>query len=244
MVKKQEHHGYTVDKILEYFEEKANPDSKHVLMKHGAQEPFYNVRIADMKPLVKKIKKDKELSMGLWDTGVSDAMYLGGLIADESEMSKKDFEKWIDQAYWYMLSECSVAWPAAEHEDGWKWAMEWFGSENPRYRQVGWATASGYLQLKDKDLPPTEELEKLIDKIESELQGEENRVKYVMNGFLIAVGGFVPELKDRAIEASKNIGKFEVDMGGTSCKIPDPPTYIDKMHARDQWKKRKKTVRC
>jgi len=244
MAKKQIPHSETVDTIIEYMEEHSNPDSKHILMKHGAAEPFYNVRIADLKPLVKKIKKDKELSMKLWETGISDAMYLGGLIADEEKMTKSDFESWIENAYWYMLSECAVAWPAAEHEYGWQWAMEWIKSNNPRYRQVGWSTASGYLMLKDKELPSINILNDLINQIEKNLQDEENRVKYVMNGFLLAAGGYIPELKDRAVEASKNIGRFEVDMNGTSCKVPEVPTYLDKMYARNQWQKRKKTVRC
>lgn len=241
---KKTSHNYTKDSILEYFESKANPDSKHIYMRHGAKEPFYNVKIADMKPITKKIKKDYKLAKELWDTGISDAMYMAGLIADESRMSKEDFEHWIDTAYWYMLSECSVAWPAAEHEDGWKWAMEWIKHDNPRYRQVGWATASGYIMLKDKELPDQKELESLITSVENGLQGEENRVKYVMNGFLIAVGGYVPELKERVVSASENIGKFEVDMGGTACKVPHVPTYLDKLYAREQWKRPKKTVRC
>jgi 3-methyladenine DNA glycosylase AlkD len=242
-MKKTEHY-YTKQSIMEYLEAKGNPDSKHIYMNHGAKEPFFNVKIADMKPIVKKIKKDYELSLQLWQTGNSDAMYLAGLIADESKMTKNDFENWINTAYWYMLSECSVAWPAAEHENGWEMAMEWIKNDNPRFRQVGWATASGVIMLKDKEIPDPEVLDNLINYIENNLQIEENRVKYVMNGFLIALGGYLPEYKDKTIEASNNIGKFKVDMGGTACKVPHPPTYLQKMYAREQWKKPKKTVRC
>ncbi|GAB5465087.1 MAG: DNA alkylation repair protein [Candidatus Kapaibacteriales bacterium] len=232
------------EEVMKYLESKANPDSKHILMRHGAEEPFYNVRVADLKPLVKKIKKDYELSKKLWDSGVSDAMYLAGLIADEEQMTKSDFEHWIDTAYWYMLSECAVAWPAAEHRDSLDFALEWIESENDRYRQVGWATLSGIIALKDKELPDTNLLSKLLDQVGIELQGEENRVKYVMNGFVIAVGGYIPELRAKAEEVAKKVGKVEVDMGGTACKVPEAVSYIGKMYDRNQYTKRKKTVRC
>ena len=37
----------------------------------------------DLKKYQKRIKKDYQLSLDLYDSGVSDAMYLAGLIADE-----------------------------------------------------------------------------------------------------------------------------------------------------------------
>ncbi|TFH04440.1 MAG: DNA alkylation repair protein, partial [Spirochaetales bacterium] len=52
----------TVDEVMGYLEEHGNPDTKSVLIKHGAREPFFNTRIGDMKPLVGKIRKDHELS--------------------------------------------------------------------------------------------------------------------------------------------------------------------------------------
>ena len=58
------------------------------------------MKIADLKVIQKKIKKDYELSLALYDTGNSDAMYLAGLIADPDRMTKADLKKWVKGAYW------------------------------------------------------------------------------------------------------------------------------------------------
>ena len=59
---------------------------KKTLMNHGVKEPFYGVKIGDMKRVQKKVKKDYQLALDLYDTGIHDWMYLAGLIADDHQM--------------------------------------------------------------------------------------------------------------------------------------------------------------
>ena len=123
-----------VMKELKFF---GNEQTKTIFIRHGAREPFYGVKVGDLKTLVKKIKKNHKLSMELYDTGNSDAMYLAGLIADENEISREDLEKWADEAYWYMLSEYTVPWLAAESPFGWELALEWIESHEEGIAAAG-----------------------------------------------------------------------------------------------------------
>ncbi len=50
-----------------------------------------------------------------------------------------------------------------------------------------------------------------------------------MNGFVISVGGYVKPLLKEAKAAAQEIGKVEVDMGETECKVPLATEYIAKM---------------
>ena len=102
--------------------------TRTVLRRHGARDPFFGVKIGDMKPITKKIKKDYKLSLELYNTGNSDAMYMAGLIADEEQMTKDDLQNWVEKAYWYLLSECTVAWIAAESRYGWELGLKWIES--------------------------------------------------------------------------------------------------------------------
>ena len=61
---------------------------------------------------------------------------------------------------------------------------------------------------------------------------------------MIAVGSYVPELTDRAIEIGKKIGKVDVDVGGTACKVPSSPEYIDKVKKAGKLGKKRKAARC
>ena len=56
-------------------------------MNHGAKEPFFGVKVGDLKKILKKTKKNHELSLELYKTGNSDAMYLAGLMADEKKIT-------------------------------------------------------------------------------------------------------------------------------------------------------------
>ena len=53
-----------------------------------------------------------------------------------------------------------------------------------------------------------------------------------MNMALISIGGSREALREKAIAASRRIGKVEVDHGETGCKTPVAEPYINKMWAR------------
>src|SRR6185503_9822732 len=64
---------------------------KQMLMRnYGVKEPCFGVPIGELKKFQKRIKKDYQLALDLYDTGNYDAMYLAGLIADDARMTKKD----------------------------------------------------------------------------------------------------------------------------------------------------------
>jgi 3-methyladenine DNA glycosylase AlkD len=88
----------TADEVLRQLKPLGHESIKKVLLKHGAKEPFLGVKIEDLKKLQKKIKVNHQLALDLYETGISDAMYLAGLIADDVRMTKKDLQRWADQA--------------------------------------------------------------------------------------------------------------------------------------------------
>lgn len=45
----------------------------------------------------------------MYASGNYDAIYFAGVIADPKAMTEDDFERWIDQAYFFMLSDYVVA---------------------------------------------------------------------------------------------------------------------------------------
>lgn len=104
----------TLSDIMKELEAYGNEQTKKTLMNHGAKEPFFGVKVADLKKILKKTKKNHELSLALYETGNSDAMYLAGLMADESQITEAQLDDWVDKAYWYYLSEYAVPWVAAE----------------------------------------------------------------------------------------------------------------------------------
>lgn len=234
----------TILEILSELESFAKPSIKKVLLNHGAKEPFYGVAVGNLKKIQKKIKKDYNLSLELYKTGISDAMYLAGLIADDKKMTKTDLQNWIENAYWYMLSEYTVPWVAAESNFGHELALEWIKSENENTVACGWSTYSNLIALTANENLDIIEIKSFLEKIENEIHQAQNRVKQTMNAFVIAVGSYMPELTELAIATGNKIGIITVNMGETACKTPFAPDYIEKIKLRNAIGKKKKTVKC
>ena len=234
----------TAIEIVETLRSLGSESIKSIHMKHGAEEPFFGVKIEDLQKLRKKIGVNHELALELYDTGISDAMYLAGLIADDTRMTKKDLQRWVDGAYWYMISTYTVAWVAAGSKHGLALALKWIESKKEKIATAGWSTLSSIVATtpdEDLDLP---ELRKLLGRLVKTIHKQPNRVRYVMNGFVIAVGSYVAPLTEASLKAAEAIGKVSVDMGDTSCKVPLATDYILKVRDRGSIGKKRMSAKC
>jgi 3-methyladenine DNA glycosylase AlkD len=216
---------------------------KRTMMNHGIQEPFFGVMITDMKKIVARVKKNYQLALDLYDTGIHDAMYLAGLIADDAKMTKKDLQKWMANARNGMLAEYTVPWVASGSPHGREMALKWIDSKKEDEAAAGWATLSSIVATKDDAELDMAELKKLLERVQKQIHSAPNRVRYVMNGFVIAVGCYVKALSDFAMQTAKKIGSVEMELVG-ACKIPFAPDYIDKVKKKGAIGKKRKSAKC
>src|SRR6058998_1412062 len=103
----------TAKDIVAELKKLGNAQTKKTWMTHGAQEPCLGVKVEDMKKIQKRVKMDYHLALALYDTGIAEAMYLAGLIADDAKMTKKDLKRWLDGAHEGWTTEWTVPWVAA-----------------------------------------------------------------------------------------------------------------------------------
>jgi len=219
---------------------------------HGVREPFFGVKIGDLKKLQKRIKKDHKLALELYDTGNYDAMYLAGLIADDSEMTRPDLDRWVKAAYGGALAGFTVPWVAAGSPHGWAMAEKWIASSKPTIASAGWATYASLASLEQELSAPSEVdglsrlelLRERLRQVEESIHQAPNEVRYAMNSYVIALGSYVAELADEALAAARRIGPVEVDLGNNDCKTPDAAEYILKSQARGSLMKKRKSVKC
>lgn len=234
----------TAKEVLEQLKAFGDERTKNTLMNHGAKEPFFGVKVADLKKILKKTKKNHELSLELFDTGNSDAMYLAGLMADEKQITKDQLNNWVKKAYWSYLSEYAVPWVAAETDFGFELGLEWIESEEENISSAGWSTLAYYASVNSDDKLDIPTYIKLLKRAEKEIPTSKNRVKYTMNGFVIAIGAYIQELTQLASEVAARIGVVKVDMNGTACKVPLAKEYIQKVIDKNKVGVKRKTARC
>lgn len=234
----------TVAEIVSQLEGLGSDSYKRVLFNHGVREPVFGVKIEELKKLQKRIKKDYQLALDLFETGIYDAQYLAGLIADDARMTEEDLRRWLAVGNCVALCGATVAWVAAGSEHGRKLALEWIEAPDESAAQTGWMTLNSLVSVTDDQRLNLAELQGLLERVERTIHQQPDRVRYAMNGFVIALGAYVSALTEAAIAAGERIGPVTVDMGATACVVPSSPAYIRKVQARGTVGKKRKSAKC
>jgi 3-methyladenine DNA glycosylase AlkD len=223
---------------------KGSEATKRIFLKHGAKEPFFGVKVADLKLIAKKLKGGQALALELFATGNGDAQYLAGMIADGTKMTRAQVQSWADRAAWRMISGTIVPWVASEHPDGFALAREWVESPKEPLAIAGWASLGALVAMVPDERLPVKELGALLDRVTKTLPAAPDRVRQTMNNFIVSCGTYVAPLGDKAIATARKLGKVEVDVGDTDCRIPDAESYILKSRRGAPIAPKRKTVRC
>jgi 3-methyladenine DNA glycosylase AlkD len=235
----------TADEILQEMKPLGKESYKKLLMKnYGVKEPCFGVPIGELKKFEKRIKKDYQLALDLYDSGNYDAMYLAGLIADDAQMTKKDLHRWVDKAYAGSLPGATVPWVAAGSPHGRELALEWIESPKTLVASAGWVTLASLVSIKDDEELDLAELKRLLKRVQKTIHEAPDVVRYSMNAFAISVGSYVKPLTELAIQIGEKIGPVTADLGNNACQVPFAPDYIRKVQQRGTIGKKRKTAKC
>jgi 3-methyladenine DNA glycosylase AlkD len=236
----------SITSIMAELKKKGSEKMRKMYARHGmATERMFGVSIADLKVIAKTIKRQQALACELYQTGNLDAMYLAGLVADGSQMTKKQLIGWAEAAVnLQMISEYTVPWVTVENPDARDLAIQWIKSKKEHVASSGWCTYAGLVALKPDEALDLAEIEDLLGTVVKEIDGAQNRVRHTMNGFVIAVGSYVKPLLKQAKASARQIGAVSVDIGDTACKVPLATAYIEKIESSGRLGQKRKTIRC
>ena len=234
----------TLDQVMSELAAKGSEATKRIFLKHGAKEPFFGVKVADLKVILKKLKGDQALALKLYATGNGDAQYLAGMIVDGAKLTTAQLQQWADTAAWGMISGTVVSWVAAEHPDGFALAMKWIDSKKESVAVSGWRTLGALAAVVPDDRLPMKQFSALLDRVAKTISSASDDVRYAMNGFVIACGTYLAPLGDKAIATARKVGRVEVDMGDTACQVPEAEAYILKCRRGAPVAPKRKTMRC
>ncbi|MGG0716243.1 DNA alkylation repair protein [Robertmurraya massiliosenegalensis] len=217
---------------------------KKMYIGNGAQEPLFGVATGAMKPMRKVIKKDQALAEKLYATGNYDAMYFAGVIADPNAMTEEDFERWIDGAYFYMISDYVVAVTLSESPIAQAVADKWIESGEELKMSAGWSCYCWLLgNRKDQEFSESK-IEAMLEKVEKTIRDAPERTKSAMNYFVYTVGiSYVPH-SEKALETAKAIGPVEMKRDKKKNSILHAAENIQKDLDKGRLGFKRKYVRC
>jgi 3-methyladenine DNA glycosylase AlkD len=234
----------TAREILAELEPLGRASYRNVLFNHGIREPCFGVKISELQKIRKRIKKDYQLALDLYDSGNYDAMYLAGLIADDARMTKRDLQHWVAQAYCGALVGSTVAWVAAGSPHGYELALEWIESKRELTTAAGWATLSALVSIREDATLDLAELRQLLERVRATIHQQADHVRYQMNGFVICAGSYVAPLTEAAVVVGEKVGPVTANLGNNACTVPFAPDYIEKVRQRGNIGRKRKTAKC
>ncbi len=234
----------TFEEVMHELESLATEQTKKIYRAHGVREPHWGVPTMAMRPLAKKIKRNQALAEQLYATGNYDAMYFAGMIADPKVMTEADFDRWMDAAYFFMLSDYVVAVSLAETDFAQTVADRWIKSGEELRMSAGWACYEWLLGSRpDSEFDP-EKIRAMLNVAANTIHNQPNRTRYAMNGFVVAVGVSCLPLHEEAVKTAEKIGKVKVSTEKGPVSVPVAAEAIQKAKDKNRLGFKRKNVRC
>jgi len=230
--------------VMQELEALGKERTKKIYISNGAHEPLFGVATGAMKPIAKKIKINQPLAEELYATGNYDAMYFAGIIADPKAMAESDFDRWMDTAYFYMLSDYVVAVTLSESDIAQDVADKWMASGEELRMSGGWSCYCWLLgNRKDQEFSECK-ISEMLDRVKNTIHDSPERTKSAMNNFLYTVGISYLPLHEKAVETAKEIGIVEVKRDTKKSSFLNAYESIQKEIDRGKLGFKRKYVRC
>jgi 3-methyladenine DNA glycosylase AlkD len=230
--------------VMQELEALSKERTKKIYMSNGAHEPLFGVATGQMKPIAKKIKKNQPLAEQLYATGNYDAMYFAGVIADPNAMTEADFDRWIELAYFYMISDYVVAVTLAETDIAQEVADKWIASGEELKMSAGWSCYCWLLGSRADGEFSESKLANMLEMVQNTIHNSPERTKYAMSNFLYTVGVSYLPLHNKAVETAKAVGPVEVKQDKKKSKSLQASENIQKAVDKERLGFKRNYVRC
>lgn len=222
--------------VMATLESLGTEQTRRTYRRHEVPDPMFGVKFGDLRPLAKRIGTDHMLALGLWATGNADARILATMVADPAQADDALLDGWLAACESYGLVDALVSGLAGKVPGVPARADRWIASPRDQTAQAGWDLVS-QLAANDDTLPD-DWFEQRLATIAERMMGYGNWTRRAASGAIINIG-----LRDEALEASArqtaaHLGRVTFDPGQTSCVMPDPIPYLEKVKAHRAGKSR------
>ena len=161
------------------------------------------VSVTSLRQLAKPLRRDHQLALDLWDTGVHEARLLATMIDDPHEVTTAQMEGWAAGFNsWDLVDQCCGnlfdKTPFARSK-----ALEWSVRSEEFVKRAGFALMA-CLAVHDKQAAD-EDFTPFFERIEAEANDARNFVKKAVNWALRQIGNRNAALNERAIQTGLRV---------------------------------------
>ncbi|GHE44430.1 DNA alkylation repair protein [Sphingobacterium griseoflavum] len=203
---------------------KQTTEAKNILAQIDAK-----TKQGDLRKMAKEIKKDQELAMELWATGLFLPRQLAILIMDSKLLSQPLVDKLTAAMQTHSLTERTqlMDWLMANQltkdKKGVSLIQSWKNSHLALQRRTYWYYQA---RLRWTGQTPPANSEALLTAIEAELANEVPEVQWAMNFTAGWIGVYEKRYRHRCIDIGDKTGLYEGDMVSRGCTPNYLPEFI------------------
>ena len=196
------------EEIIDFFEENQNKDNIAGMNKFKIDsDKIYGIKMDVLRKLAKKIGKDHDLALKLWDHGYHESRILATIIEEEDEMDEDQLDEWVndfdawdicDQACINLLSNSPLAISKIP---------EWASSEKEFVKRTAFSLIA-VIAVHDKKSKDSD-FESFFPIIKEACDDNKNFVKKAVNWALRSIGKRNKNLNKKAIKLAKEISELD-----------------------------------
>jgi 3-methyladenine DNA glycosylase AlkD len=195
-----------VEKIIQDLKREGNPQNLAGMARYGINtEKAFGINLPTLRARAKKIGKNHELALGLWETGYHEARMLAAFIDDPRKVTNVQTDKWVrDFNSWDICDQtCSALFDKTTF--AYELAHSWSKEEKEYVKRAGFVMMAA-LAVHDKK-SPDEKLLQFLPVIQRESSDERNFVKKAVNWALRQIGKRSAFLHEHAIKTAQKIAQ-------------------------------------
>ena len=200
----------TYEEIIKKLESLENPKNIAGMARFGIQPKtrVMGIPIPETRKLAKRIGKNHDLALKLFDSGIHEAQILAGFIAEPEKFTKSQIEKWVKMFdSWDIVDQvCSAVLDKTKFVP--KIVFEYAGRKEEFVKRTAF-TLICCLTVHDKKMVD-KEFVKFFPLIKRASTDERNFVKKAVNWALRQIGKRNSSLNEEAIKLAKEIQKINL----------------------------------
>lgn len=193
-----------LDLALERLRAAARPDQLEGMARFGLTgDGRLGLAVPTLRALAREFKRDHELALALWDTGIPDAQILAGMVAEPARLTSAQMDHWVegmrawdvcDQACTNAFVKSPLAWDAI---------LRWAARE-PEFEKRAAFSLLAVAAVHQKQRPDADFLARL-PLIEAAADDERNFVKKAVNWALRQIGKRSEALREPALTVAQRL---------------------------------------
>jgi len=163
--------------------------------------------VTTLRNFAKKIGKDHDLAVKLWDSGIRDAGMVAACIEDPTTISENQVDRWVNGFDSWDICDHCCGHLFDKTPFAYKKAKEWTLRKEEFQKRAGFSLMA-WLAVHDKKTGDLE-FEKFLTIIKRESTDERNYVRKAVNWALRNIGKRNITMNKKAIEISREIRKID-----------------------------------